>query len=155
MTDKGSADITAELVSKDDITQGVTLTYATYNYGNYDRTTVITALCDEKATTTTLTFKNEDYVTGHSTYHFDLKGPGACPGAAPAPSPSGNMPLGQLGVGGLIIILLLSFLVLYFIIGALVLKFGLKKEGFREIIPNYGVRFQNCFINIFNRFCFL
>merc|ERR1719487_324964 len=137
MTPKGNDDVTAELVSKDDITQGVKLTYATYTFDNYERTTIFTVMCDDKASTTTVTYKNEDWVQGHSTYYFDVKSPNACPGAGPAPAPSNNMPLGQLGVGGLIMILLFSFLALYFIIGALVLKFGLKKKG-KEIIPNFG-----------------
>jgi hypothetical protein len=142
MSDKGEADITAALTSPTDITQGVTLTYATFTSDNYQRTTIFNIMCDAKATTATFKFNREDWETGKSTYHFDVTSSGACPGSppapGPAPGPSNNMPLGQLGVGGLIVILLFSFLVLYFIIGALVLKFGLKKEG-KEIIPNYAV----------------
>jgi hypothetical protein len=147
MTDKGSSDVTAALIDSNDPTKGVTLTYALYTFDGWGRITVIAVTCDPKADSATFTFDSETVDGSVSTYHFKMSSKYACPGAAPAPS--NNLPLGQLGVGGLIIILLFVFLALYFIIGALVCKFALKKEG-KEIIPNVGVSQINFFSNIRN-----
>jgi hypothetical protein len=130
MTDNGSNDISLSLIDSSNASKGAVLKYASFTYDNYARVTEITALCNPDSTTSVLQYKDEQYTPGGSLYTFTITSKYACPGAT-----SSSMPLGQLGVGGLLIIILFSLLVLYFIVGALVSKFYLKKEG-KEIIPH-------------------
>ncbi|KAG2373256.1 hypothetical protein C9374_012359 [Naegleria lovaniensis] len=132
---KGSPKI-VPLVPTDE-TQGVKITHEAYTYQSARRELVIKLKCDATATTTTFTFEGE--ATGAiSTYTFSGSSKYACVGAGPGPTPGGDEPiLGQYGIGGLLLTLLLVGFILYFIIGALVLKFAMKKSG-TEIIPQFG-----------------
>ncbi|KAL0487069.1 ribosomal protein S6 [Acrasis kona] len=111
----------------------------TYKHGkealDYERRLTIRLLCDPKASheqsKTLIEHEGQVPPSGKKDYYeefFAMVTPYACPG------PRSNT-LGGLGYGGLIM-RLLSLLVLYFIIGALVLKFYVKKETLPELIPN-------------------
>ncbi|KAL0480980.1 cation-dependent mannose-6-phosphate receptor [Acrasis kona] len=110
---------------------GLKLTADEYEDVGYYRTLVVVAICDEKAKEPKLKFVSEQETqSSHYEYTFELSTEYACAGRAGA-----SKPIGELGVGGLIMILFLAAIALYFIIGALLLKFKFKKEG-QEIIPN-------------------
>ncbi|KAG2373243.1 hypothetical protein C9374_012346 [Naegleria lovaniensis] len=134
---KGSPKI-VPLVPTDE-TQGVKITHEAYAYGTSKRELVIKLKCDQNAASTTFTFDGE--TTGAiSTYTVSGSSKYACVDTAPGPdpnNPSDEPIMGQYGIGGLLLTLLLVGFILYFIIGALVLKFAMKKSG-TEIIPQFG-----------------
>ncbi len=139
MTDDADDSLKVELLYKDDPTKGAKLTYNSFKVADYERSVEITAKCDPSQTTPKFEYVDEIYNPSpqSSHYKFSITSSNACPNVGPGPKPSENLPLGQLGVGGLIIILSLLVLVSYFIIGTIVLKFKFKREG-TDIIPNYG-----------------
>nr|CAG4717244.1 unnamed protein product [Naegleria fowleri] len=126
-------------LSPTDETKGVKITHDAFTYQNARRELVINLKCDQNAATTTFTFDGE--TTGAvSTYTFTGSSKYACIGAGPGPNPdnpSDEPIMGQYGIGGLLLTLLLVGFILYFIIGALVLKFAMKKSG-TEIIPQFA-----------------
>jgi len=125
-SNKGGVTITHEAVSE----TGTTGSSA-------ERTLIINLACDDSASATeeitemTATKEYGDYPAFKIVVTASSKA--ACP-SKDLPKPSGHLPLGQYGVGGLIITLLFAFLVLYFIVGALLNKFKFQKEG-ADIIP--------------------
>ncbi|EFC46470.1 predicted protein [Naegleria gruberi] len=102
------------------------------------RQLAVSLTCDTTAADRpTLTFTGESKEGGIITYGFSGKTKTACPGAAPAPTPEDDLPLGWYGFGGLIMTLALVAFILYFIIGFLVLKFKMQKTG-TEAIPQFA-----------------
>ncbi|KAL9645489.1 hypothetical protein ABK040_000746 [Willaertia magna] len=90
--------------------------------------------CDENAETFNPTFTGES--KGDTiVYRFTGSSKHACP--VIGGGGSDDLPLGQYGVGGLLLTLALVALMLYFIIGAVLMKFKFQKAGI-EIIPNVG-----------------
>ncbi|KAL9656299.1 hypothetical protein ABK040_007912 [Willaertia magna] len=75
-----------------------------------------------------LTFIKEDFLEKSIVYQFNLNSKYGC-------IVTNDLPLGQFGVGGLLLVLSFVALLLYFIIGGVLLKFKFQKTGI-EIIPN-------------------
>jgi hypothetical protein len=131
MAAKGGDDITVKLQDPTQPNNGVTITYQELDYNNYIRSIEIDLNCDPTAPDNSpLNYVKETYTWGNSKYFFAGKSKYACPGAA-----GGNLPLGQYGVGGLLLTLFFAAIALYFIVGAIVLKFKFQKNGV-ELIPN-------------------
>jgi hypothetical protein len=121
------------VIDSDKPSGGVVLTYDSIDYDNFKRSVNIQIACDPDAgNDSPLKWVEEVYEWGNSIYYFSGKSKYACPGAGG----SSNLPLGHYGVGGLLITLALVALALYFIIGALVLKFKFQKTG-TELIINF------------------
>jgi hypothetical protein len=104
------------------------------DFNEHVRAIEIEMECDpDAADDTPLRWVKEDYTWGNSKYFFAGKSKYACPGASPGGS--SNLPMGQYGVGGLLMTLSFTAIALYFIVGAIVLRFKFQKTG-AEIIPN-------------------
>jgi hypothetical protein len=71
------------LLNSSDPSQGVLLHYNEYLYERYKREVYIRVLCDPSATEPLFRYTNEDYITGKSTYYFDMRSIHACPSGAP------------------------------------------------------------------------
>ena len=77
-TDTGVKDITLSLVDPTMPDHGVVLHYTTSEYHSYQRTVVVTLLCDKRVDKPVLEFEREDYETGHSCYFFKMATKHAC-----------------------------------------------------------------------------
>ncbi|KAL0483658.1 cation-dependent mannose-6-phosphate receptor [Acrasis kona] len=130
-------DVKVELTDPNDPKGGVTLTYPKVHvdddYDGHDSTLIFKLTCDEKLSDE-IDEENMKVEKDYKGYpNFDVIITASTKGVCPRAGSSGK-PIGELGVGGLLVVLLLAALVLYFIIGALVLKFKFQKTGV-EIIP--------------------
>lgn len=84
-------------------------------------------------------YMKEQINGGIIVYSFSGSTKSICPGVKPDPNNPTNdsdLPLGQYGIGGLIMTLALVALILYFIIGFAILKFKMQKTG-TEVIPQF------------------
>ena len=115
---------------------GVRLTYPEGEkmFGTFVSNTIIDLNCnrDVSPDSKTINFVSEDVSPGSIVYRFSLTTPYACPGYAGG---GGSNSFWAWGIGATVLTIASVFLVLYFVIGALVMKFALKKTGI-EIIPN-------------------
>jgi hypothetical protein len=106
----------------------------------------IQATCDPKNDDSKLsiTHLSEERRDNQLFYMFKMTAAAACPNRG-GPAPGGNnYPLGQLGIGGLLMIIAAAAGLLYFVVGAAVMKFKFQKTGI-EIIPNVHI-WKECFL---------
>jgi len=126
------------LLNEQEPDAGVRFTYTEGDkmFGSFQGNTVVDLNCnrDVSPDSKTIAFVAEDVKPGQITYRFSLTTPYACPGYGDGGSGSSNS-FWALGIGATVLTIGAVFTVLYFVIGALVMKFALKKTGI-EIIPN-------------------
>mmetsp|Transcript_6243 Transcript_6243/g.9071 ORF Transcript_6243/g.9071 Transcript_6243/m.9071 type:complete len:273 (+) Transcript_6243:35-853(+) len=87
-------------------------------------------VCDEKAEEPTGTVSEKQNPGSGSDFTITIKSKYACPGF----SEPFNFFNSILGVGGILIIIIIVAIPIFFVVGILIMKFALKKEGL-EIIP--------------------
>ncbi|KAL0489945.1 M6PR [Acrasis kona] len=121
------ADVKLSLIDNDS-SKGVKVEHSPFTHEGVKRSLSFEVICDPKA--------DQDQIQSVSTtdeeYLFKVTSSKACPDPS---SVKQRKPIGELGYGGLLMVLLVVVFVLYFIIGSIVCKFAFKKEG-KEIIPN-------------------
>jgi hypothetical protein len=136
-----SDDSEMTLINTNDAEQGV---YLAYTKGEdttegTTRSAYFTFNCDKTASTPVITFSGEEPAGQFNRYRFAVTSAAACPIRGVPPGPGGNnYPLGQLGVGGLLLVIGAAGILAYFVVGALVMKFKFQKTGV-EIVPNLNI----------------
>lgn len=122
------------LVSSDQPEQGAVLLYdkGEQMFGTFTPQTSIELTCNRELDPSKrdLRFVSEDVKSNLITYRFSMATPYACPGYGQS---SGSF--FRWGVGATLLTIFCVGVFLYFVIGALVMRFAFKKEGI-EIIPN-------------------